>query len=149
VLIAAIAFWRTTEYFAKHRLAEGKIGKVRMIQVDLNEAIAILDFTVKNDTDRPIVVRSLEPAFDASDGSSVEGHVVAARDIDSVFRNYPEVGQQFNSPLKAQDTLPANASVDRMIAVRFDVPEKVFAGRKGVTLQVDSNAGIVAELKGK
>ena len=36
-----------------------------------------------------------------------------------------------------------------MVAVRFDVPENVFAGRKDIVLRVDTNGGVVAELKGK
>ena len=75
--------------------------------------------------------------------------MVAARDLDNIFRNYPNLGERYNEPLKAQDILPPNASIDRMVAVRFDVPENVFAGRKDIVLRVDTNGGVVAELKGK
>jgi len=148
-VIAGGVFWWTSEYFSKHRMAEGKIGKVRVLQVDLNEALAILDFTLTNDTNQQIVIRSLEPTFDLADGSPVDGHMVAARDLDNIFRNYPNLGERYNEPLKAQDILPPNASIDRMVAVRFDVPENVFAGRKDIVLRVDTNGGVVAELKGK
>ena len=130
-------------------MAEGRIGKVRVIQVDPNEAVAILDFSVTNETNHEIIVRSLGTSFDTADGSSVEGHMVAARDLDNIFRNYPELGIQYNPPLKAQDVLPASANIDREVAVRFDVPEAAFANRKDVVLSVDTNGGVVAELRGK
>jgi hypothetical protein len=148
-VIAALAFWRTSTYFANRRLAEGRIGKVRVLQVDPNEAIAILDFTLTNATDQQIVVRSLQPSFEAKDGTEVEGHMVAVRDIDNIFRNYPNLGEQYNPALKAQDVLPAKQSIDRMAAVRFDVPEADINARKGVVLRVDTNGGVVAEIKGK
>jgi hypothetical protein len=152
-VIAAVVFWRTSEYFSHRRLAEGKIGKVRLVHVNPedapHESLAVLDFTLTNDTNHEIVVRSLQPSFDARDGSSVDGNMVAARDIDNIFRNYPDLGEQYNPPLKAQDVLPPNGSIDREVVVRFDAPQDTFAGRKGVVLRVDTIGGIVAELKGK
>jgi hypothetical protein len=114
-----------------------------------NQSLAVLDFTLTNDTNQQIVVRSLQPSFDAKDGSSVDGSMIAARDIDNIFRNYPDLGEQYNPPLKAQDILPPNGTIDRMVVVRFDVPQQAFSSRKDVVLRVDSNGGIVAELKGK
>jgi hypothetical protein len=152
-VIAAIVFWRTSEYFSHQRLAEGKIGKVRLVHVNPedapNQSLAVLDFTLTNDTNQQIVVRSLQPSFDAKDGSSVDGNMIAVRDIDNIFRNYPDLGEQYNPPLKAQDVLPPNGTIDRMVVVRFDVPQQAFSSRKDVVLRVDSNGGIVAELKGK
>ncbi|HKD07663.1 MAG TPA: hypothetical protein VKB79_17300 [Bryobacteraceae bacterium] len=147
LVVSGVAFMRTSAYFAKHRLAEGKIGKVRVLQVDENETLAILDFDLINDTDQPIVVRSLLPSFNDSTGSQVDGHMVAARDVDNIFRNYPDLGEKYNPPLVAQDTLPAKGSIDRMAAIRFDVPRKTFDTRKEIVLQIDTNGGVIAELK--
>ena len=149
VVVSGVAFMRTSAYFAKHRLAEGKIGKVRVLQADENETLAILDFNLTNDTDQPIVVRSLLPSFNDSAGSQVDGHMIAARDVDNIFRNYPDLGEKYNPPLVAQDTLPAKESIDRMAAIRFDVPRKAFDARKEIVLQIDTNGGVVAELKTK
>ncbi|MDE3198402.1 MAG: hypothetical protein KGN84_18785 [Acidobacteriota bacterium] len=147
--MSAIIFWRTSDRFARHRLAEGKIGKVRVLQADTNEALAILDFSVKNLTDRPIVVRSLLPLAEMADGSTIDGRIVSARDLDNIFRNNPELGQRFNDPLIAQDTLPANAEIDRMAGVSFDVPESVMKQRKDILLRIDTNIGVIAELRSK
>lgn len=114
-----------------------------------NQSLAVLDFTLTNDTNHQIVVRSLQPSFDAPDGSSVDGSMVAARDIDNIFRNYPDLGEQYYPAMKAQDVLAPNESIDREVVVRFDVPQDTFAKRKDVVLRVDTNGGIVAELKGK
>jgi len=95
------------------------------------------------------VVRSLQPSFDRKDGSSVDGDMVAARDIDNIFRNYPDLGEQYYPAMKSQDILPPNGSIDREVVVRFDVPQDTFARRKDVVLRVDTNGGVVAELKGK
>jgi hypothetical protein len=51
--------------------------------------------------------------------------------------------------MKSQDILPPNGSIDREVVVRFDVPQDTFARRKDVVLRVDTNGGVVAELKGK
>ena len=146
-------FWRTSESFSHQRLAEGKIGKVRLVHVNPedapNQSLAVLDFTLTNDTNRQIVVRSLQPSFDRNDGSSVDGDMVAARDIDNIFRNYPDLGEQYYPAMKSQDVLPPNRSIDREVVVRFDVPQDTFASRKDVVLRVDTIGGVVAELKGK
>jgi hypothetical protein len=114
-----------------------------------HESLAVLDFTLTNDTSHEIVVRSLQPSLDAKDGSSVDGNMVAARDIDNIFHNYPDLGEQYYPAMKSQDVLPPNESIDREVVVRFDVPQDTFASRKGVVLRVDTIGGIVAELKGK
>jgi len=149
VIISALIFWRTSDRFAKHRLAEGKIGKVRVLQVDTNEALAILDFSVKNDTGQPIVVRSLQPQAEMTDGSTIDGRMISLRDLENIFKNNPVLGDRYSDPLKAQDTLPANSEIDRMAGVSFDVPEDVFKKRKDLVLRIDSNIGVIAELRSK
>ena len=148
-MVAGLAFWYTSGYFAKRRLADGRIGKVRVLQVDTNEAIAILDFTIRNETAQPIVVRSLQSQAEMTDGSTIDGRMISIRDLDNVFRNYPTLGERYGDPMKAQDVLPASAEIDRMAGVSFDVPEDVFRKRKDIVLRVDSNIGVVAELRSK
>lgn len=118
-----------------------------MVQVDTNEAIAILDFSVKNDTNQPIVVRSLQPQAEMSDGSTIDGRMISVRDLENVFKNNPVLGDKLDDPLKAQDMLPANAEIDRMAGVSFDVSEDVFKKRKDIVLRIDSNIGVIAELR--
>ena len=149
VVISAFIFWRTSDRFAKHQLAEGKIGKVRVLQVDTNEALAILDFSVKNDTNQPIVVRSLQPQAEMTDGSAIDGRMISLHDLDNIFKNNPALGDRYGDPLKAQDTLPPNGEIDRMAGVSFDVSEDVFRKRRDIVLRIDSNIGVIAELRSK
>jgi len=120
---------------------------VRAQKVDDNEVIMILDFSLKNDSDQEMVVRSVEASLDAADGSTVTGAMVAARDLDNVFRNYPALGEQYNTALKARDSVKGHESLDRMVGIRFDVPEDTVLKRKDVVLRIEDITGPVAELR--
>ncbi|HVW84999.1 MAG TPA: hypothetical protein VHB50_09970 [Bryobacteraceae bacterium] len=144
LVIVWIAYARTK---GNHLEPMGKIGKVRTQQVDENEMFVILDFSLQNDSDRQMVVRSVESSLEMPDGSSVDGHVVAAKDLDNVFKNYPMLGEQYNPPLRARDVLRGHERIDRMVGVRFDVPESEFGKRKDLALRIEDITGPVAELK--
>jgi hypothetical protein len=111
--------------------------------------IAIFDFNVKNDADVAMVVRSVDATLDAADGSTVNGSLIAGVDLANFFRNYPAVGEQYNPPLRARETIAGHDGVDRMVGIRFDVPENVFLKRKGVTLRIEDITGPILELKAK
>jgi hypothetical protein len=132
-----------------HLEPKGQIGKVRAQKVDDNEMIAIIDFKLKNDADIAMVVRNVEASIDMADGSSVNGSVIAGTDLANFFRNYPSIGEQFNPPLKARDTVAGHQTVDRMVGVRFDVPEETMDKRKDIVLRIEDITGPIAELKAK
>lgn len=132
-----------------HLEPKGQIGKVRAQKVDDNEMIAIIDFKLKNDADIPMVVRNVEASIDTADGSSVNGSVIAGTDLANFFRNYPAIGEQFNPPLKARDTIAGHQTVDRMVGVRFDLPEETMDKRKDIVLRIEDITGPIAELKAK
>jgi hypothetical protein len=127
----------------------GKIGKVRAQKVDDNEMIVILDFSLKNDADIAMVVRNVEASLDTADGSTVSGSLIAGVDLANFFRNYPDIGEQYNSPLKARESIAGHQSIDRMVGIRFDVPEEVVQRRRDVVLRIEDITGPVAELKAK
>jgi len=148
LVIIAFLVWRGfVETKGNHLEPTGKIGKVRAQKVDDNEVIMILDFSLKNDSDQEMVVRSVEASLDAADGSTVTGAMVAARDLDNVFRNYPALGEQYNTALKARDSVKGHESLDRMVGIRFDVPEDTVLKRKDVVLRIEDITGPVAELR--
>ncbi|MDQ1474126.1 MAG: hypothetical protein QOJ99_5606 [Bryobacterales bacterium] len=132
-----------------HLVPTGKIGKVRAQKVDDNEMIVILDFNLKNDSDREMVVRNVEPSIDTADGSPVNGSMIAGKDLANFFRNYPEVGEQYNVPLKARETIAGHEAIDRMVGIRFDMPEETWQKRKDVVLRIEDVTGPIAELKAK
>jgi hypothetical protein len=132
-----------------HLEPSGKIGKVRAQKVDDNEMIVIVDFNLKNDADIPLVVRNVESRIDLADGSSVDGNLIAGADLANFFRNYKEIGEQYNAPLKARESLGGHQAVDRMVGLRFDVPEETLQKRKDIVLRIEDVTGPVLELKAK
>jgi hypothetical protein len=132
-----------------HLEPAGKIGKVRAQKVDDNEMIVIIDFNMKNDADIAMVVRNVESSIDLADGSSVNGNIIAGKDLANFFRNYPDVGDQYNPPLKARESVAGHQAIDRMIGIRFDVPEDAMQKRKNIVLKIEDITGPVLELKAK
>ncbi len=145
VTIAFVAWWGS----AKHVEEGGKIGKVRLQKVDDAETIAVFDFNLRNDSARPRTVASVTARIDAADGSQIEGQTLGAADLTNVFRNYPALGDQYNSPLKALDTIAPKESLDREVGIRFDAPDAAIAGRKDVVLGIEYINGPLMELKAK
>jgi hypothetical protein len=150
IAVIALLVWQGfVSTKGNHLEPTGKIGKVRAQKVDDNEMIAILDFNLKNDADREMVVRGVESSIDTADGSSVNGSIIAGKDLANFFRNYPEVGEQYNTPLKAREIIAGHQAIDRMVGIRFDVPEETWEKRKDVMLRIEDVTGPVAELKAK
>jgi hypothetical protein len=149
VIIALLVWFGFVRTKGNHLDPVGKIGKVRAQKVDDNEVVVVLDFKLRNDSDIAMVVRSVEADIDAADGSVVNGKMVAVADLANVFRNYPDLGEQYNPPLKARDELKAHDSIDRMVGFRFDIPEEAVLKRKDIVLHIEDITGPVAELKVK
>lgn len=150
VVVIALFIWRGfVETRGNHLDPVGKIGKVRAEKVDENEMIAIIDFNLRNDSDLEMVVRSVESQMTAADGSVVNGGIIAAADLANFFSHYPNIGEQYNPPLKARDTLAGHQATDRMVGVRFDVSEEAWTKRKGVVLRIEDKTGPVTELKAR
>jgi hypothetical protein len=126
-----------------------KVGKVRIQKVDDNESIVILDFSVNNDSDRKLVVRTVNATLDSPDGSSTDGSVIAARDLANVLKNYPELGAELNPAFKAWDEVKPRERLDRMIGVRFDMSDEKLAKRRDIDLRLEDISGIVVDVKTK
>jgi hypothetical protein len=149
VTLVVIAFlvWRGfVATKGNHLDPVGRIGKVRQQKVDDNEVVVVLDFNLKNDADLPMIVRTVEANIDAPNGSVVNGKMIAAADLANVFRNYPDLGEQYNPPLKARDELKAHDSIDRMAGFLFDVPEDAVLKRKDIVLHIEDITGPVVEI---
>lgn len=149
VVIPLLVWWALAATKGNHLAPITKIGKVRLQKVDENETIAILDFSVDNQSDRKLVVRTVESQLDSPDGSHVDGNIIAARDLDNVFRNYPVLGERYNEPFKAWDEVKPRERLDRMIGVRFDASDAQIAGRKDIDLRIEDISGTVVDLKTK
>lgn len=146
---ALLVWWALTVSKGSRPPAVGKIGKVRVQKVDDNESLILFDFNLKNDWNHPVVVRSIEATLAAADGSAVEGHVIAERDLNNVFKNYPELGEKYNPVLTSTDTVGAHDNIDRMLCIRFDASDDTIAKRKDIVIKLEDTSGIVTVIQSK
>jgi hypothetical protein len=146
VVIAALIWIGFANTAGNHLAPTGSIGKVRTVKATDDVTFMVIDFKVKNDSDRDMIVRSVEAAIDTADGGTVTGSGVAGSDIKSAFGNYPVLGDQYNPVLKERDTIPAHQQIDRMVGIRFDTPYDKVESRKRVVLKLEDVTGPVVEL---
>jgi hypothetical protein len=142
-ILLAIGFHTTK---GNHLAPVGAIGKVRTVKVADDITLMIVDFNVKNDSDRDMIVRSVDGTLNTSTGDE-QSSAVAARDAAEAFKDYPLLGDQYNPVLKERDVVPAHQTLDRMVCLRFDVPYEKVEARKGFTLHIEDVTGPVLELK--
>jgi hypothetical protein len=147
VVVLGIVIWTAFSKTAGNHLAPtGSIGKVRTLKIADDLTFVVIDFNVKNDSDRDMVVRTIAPSFEKADGTSVMGSMVAANDSVNAFHTYPVLGEQYNPPFKERDAIPAHQTVDRMVGVRFDVPIEQVDARKRVLLNLQDVTGVEVEM---
>jgi hypothetical protein len=147
VVVIAIVVWTGFNRTAGNHLAPtGAIGKVRTVKASDELTYMVIDFNVKNDSDRDMIVRSVESVVDTADGGALMGSPVAAADVAAAFKSYPLLGEQYNPVLKERDVIPAHGFVDRMVGLRIDAPSETVDARKRVTLRVEDVTGPVLEL---
>jgi hypothetical protein len=128
-----------------HLAPSGTIGKVRVQSVTDDVTFMIIDFNMKNDSDRDMIVHSISGTVQTPEGD-VDGSGVAASDLVSAFRLYPLLGDQYNPVLKERDVLPAHQTLDRMVGIRFDLPLAKVESRKRFILKIQDVTGPVLEL---
>jgi len=132
-----------------HLAPTGKIGKVRTLKVDDNATIVVVDFHIRNDADVPMTVRTIEASIAVPGSGEGEGHLIAAPDLEKVFRSYPELGEQYNPALKARDQIAGHTVADRMVGIQFEAPQQSIDSRSDLTLKVEDISGPVVTLHEK
>jgi len=145
-VIALLIWFGFSKTAGNHLVPTGAIGKVRTVKATDDVTFMVIDFKVRNDSDRDMVVRSMETALATPDGDTLTGGSVAVADITNAFKSYPELGEQYNPVLRERDVVPAHQALDRMVGVRFDAPFDKVESRKRVTLRVEDVTGPVLEL---
>lgn len=146
VVIAGLIWFGFADTAGNHLAPTGSIGKVRTVKADDGVTFMVIDFNIKNDSDRPMTVHSIETNIDTAEGELGKGGNVAATDVQAAFKTFPLLGQQYNPVLKERDTIPAHQQVDRMVGIRFDLPIARVESRKRVVLQIEDVTGPVLEL---
>src|ERR1700691_5336652 len=89
VVIGGLIWFGFAKTEGNHLAPTGSIGKVRTVGATDAVTFMVIDFKVKNDSGREMIVRSVETAIDTADGSTAMGSGVAGADIRSAFKNYP------------------------------------------------------------
>jgi hypothetical protein len=149
VIVVVSAIWFGT-LGSQIRLS-GEIQQVRLLGMQDNSTIVIVDFRFVNPADYPFVVRDATVHLVDADGLSSKGTAIAAGDVQRIFDYYskedPDLGEAYNEVFKARDRVEPGENLDRMIAARFEVPEPVAAARQLVKLRIEDVDGAVTELE--
>jgi hypothetical protein len=81
-----------------------------------------------------------------TEGATLQGITIAEVDVPKLFQYYPLLGERYNPSLKMKDRIAPRQEDDRMVAVRFDLPETQVKARKKLTLRMEEVDGAVSEL---
>ncbi len=148
IVICAIAVvWILYMQRGAHMELRGSIQKLRTLPLDESSVAAIADFRLENPADYKFVVRQILVTAVMADGKVLEGSAVSEVDTKNVFQYFAQqLGPMYNPVLLMHAVVQPHQTVDRMIAARFEVPEKVFAQRKDLRIRIEEIDGPVAEL---
>jgi hypothetical protein len=141
-LVAAILYIQR----GAHLELKGSIQKVRTLATDDASAVVVIDFRFVNPSDYRFVVRKVEVSMEDQQGRVLEGAVASEVDAKRLFDSYPVLGQKYNETLLMRTKVGPRESMDRMVAVRFEIPEKLLQARKQLRIRVEDVDGAVSEI---
>jgi hypothetical protein len=150
VVVAIAVAWMFYMQRGAHIEPAGKILHVRTLALDENSSLAVVDFRVTNSADYAVVVREVDVTLEAANGASMGGATVSESDARRLFQYYPILGPKYNDSLIIRDRIKPHATLDRMIAVRFEMPVAKLDARKRLRLSVvdvDGPSGELIETK--
>jgi hypothetical protein len=142
-IAVGVVFWIQK---GAHIRLEGSLQKVRTLPLDENSSLAVIDFRFANPADYSFVVRRVEVFLDDKHERTFEGAVTSEVDAKRLFEYYPQLGQKFNETLLPRTKIAARESMDRMVAVRFEIPLALLEDRKQLRIRVEDVDGAVSEL---
>jgi len=132
-----------------HIEVTGKFLKVRTAPLDEHSSVAVIDFRVTNPADYPFVVRDITVVLEDGSGKQSDGMTISASDAERLFAGVPLLGQKYNPALTLRDKIPPHATTDRMVAVRFEMPDTDLDKRKSLLIRIDEVDGASSEISGK
>lgn len=147
VVVAIVVAWILYMQRGAIVTVKGAVLKVRTLPLDENSSLAVIDFRFVNPSDYLFIVRKVDVTAGDPNGQVLEGSVVSEVDARRLFEYYPVLGQKYNDSLIARTKIAAKQSMDRMIAVRFEVPEKILEQRKFLRIRIEELDGPVAVLE--
>jgi len=122
VAIAVIVILAGTKN--NHLQLDTRVIKVRTGALDENSSAAILDFRVTDNSDIPFMVGSVDVKLVKADGSEIDGQVISSADIKLLLQYNRFLGEQYNPVMIVRDKIAPHATLDRMVAARFDLAQK-------------------------
>ncbi len=135
-------------YSTRHNKVQvtADILKVRSHQIDRAMTIVAVDFRVTNPSARQFMVREVEVFLDTKDGKSLNGDIFSEVDAQRMFDYYKVLGAKHNATLMRRERVNSGQTVDRMIAVRFDISDVGVQDRKAIRLVIHDVDGPKSEV---
>jgi len=129
-----------------HLELDGRILHVRVLSLNPNASIVVLDFRAKNPSDVQFVVKNVEIVLEPASGEPLTGASISKADVDNVFKYEKILGPKYNDVLTIRDRIGAHESVDRMDGARFELGESAIDSRKSIKLRIQDMDGTIAEI---
>jgi hypothetical protein len=129
-----------------HLELDGRILHVRVLSLNPNASIVVLDFRAKNPSDVQFVVKNVELILEPASGGPLTGASISKADVDNVFKYEKILGPKYNDVLSIRDKIGARQSVDRMDGARFELGETAIDARKSIKLRIEDMDGTIAEI---
>jgi hypothetical protein len=124
-----------------HLEIKSEIMKIRTGVIDEHNVAAVLDLRLENLSDVPFVVREVTVTAEQPNGEKVDGNIISKSDFKQLLEYNKFLGKQFNEGLSARDKVPPHQKVDRMIAVRFEIPQADLEKAKQIRLWIQDMDG--------
>ncbi|HML17097.1 MAG TPA: hypothetical protein VK419_08730 [Bryobacteraceae bacterium] len=132
-----------------HLELDGSILKVRVLEMNPNASLVIVDFRVKNPSDVPFVVKNVTTKFVPVSGDPTDGTPISKPDVENVFKYEKLLGPKFNDVLSIRDRIAPHETVDRMVGARFEMGESALDLRKAIHLTIEDLDGTIADITEK
>lgn len=146
VVVGAAIFFLVYGNRGSHLELKLSILKVRTGALSDQDCIAVLDMRLENPSDVPFVVREVEVTLNKQDGSTATAAMIAKTDLHQLFQYNRFLGDQYNDSLTIKDKIPPHSTVDRMVAARFDVPNKDLENAKNLHVSIQDMDGPLFEI---
>lgn len=146
VIIAIAVFAILYSHKGNHLELTGKVLKIRTGALSEADCIAVLDVRLTNVSDVPFEVRQVQVILTKADGATSDAALIAKMDLHQVFQFNRFLGDQYNDSLSIKDVIPPHGTVDRMVAARFDVPNKDLEASKSLLLSIQDMYGTLFEI---
>jgi hypothetical protein len=145
-VVAIAIFFTLVGTKGSHLDLEGKILKVRVLSLNPNASIVVVDFRAKNPSDIGFLVKNVTMTLEPGSGEPVDGAPISKYDVENVFKYEKLLGSKYNDVLSIRDKITPHQTVDRMVGARFELSEAAIESRKSIKLQIQDMDGALAEI---